>query len=508
MFTDYKNYDAMGLGELVNKGEVSPQELLAAAIARADQINPEINAIIHRFDERALALAETAMVGGNTGSAGAAGKCSLPAGPFKGVPFLLKDLLAAFAGEPITMGSRGIKFVPDYDSELVKRFKASGVNTFGKTNTPEFGLTITTEPKAHGATHNPHKLGYSSGGSSGGSAAAVAAGIVPMAAGGDGGGSIRFPASWCGVFGMKPSRGRNPMGPDTGEGWEGAVGEHVITRTVRDSALMLDQTAGHDIGAPYNIQLHEGSFFVASQEDPKPLRIALSRTPLVPNTDVDEEVMAALDATAKQLEALGHTVEEVEPEINPSTFWYDFFVVVCGHTASLSDFYEKTFGYEAVHQFEPSTKNMAMLGRSLSAGNFVNAKRGWHEAQMAMGRLLQDYDMMLCPTVPTPAVEHGVLTPSRLEELGMLASYRINIGKSLFDYGLVKTMAHPVLSKMAFTILGNVTGLPAMSVPLHQSKQGLPIGMQFYGRMCDEQTLFSLAGQLEREHLFIDTPSL
>ena len=485
MFKEYSQYDALGLGELVKKGEVSPSELLAAAIAKADQVNPDINAIIHRFDERALKNAD-----------------SLPEGPFQGVPFLLKDLLAAFAGEPISMGSRGVHFVPNYDSELVKRFKASGVNAFGKTNTPEFGLIITTEPKAHGPTPNPHRLGYSSGGSSGGSAAAVAAGIVPMAGGGDGGGSIRFPASWCGVFGMKPSRGRNPLGPDSGEGWEGAVGEHVLTKSVRDSAAMLDATAGHEIGAPYNIQQQTGSFLDSATKDPKPLHIALSRRPLVAGTEVDPEVMAALDKTAKQLEALGHTVVEAEPEIDIATFWYDFFVVVCGHTASLTDYCEKVFGYEAIHQFEPSTKNMTMLGRSLSAANFVNAKRGWHKVQLSMGHFLQAYDMMLCPTVPTTAVQHGVLPPSRLEELGMLVSYRINIGKSLFDYGLVKKMAHPVLSKMAFTMLGNVTGLPGMSVPLHMSQDGLPIGMQFTGRMGDEQTLFALAGQLEREGLF------
>ena len=485
MFKEYSQYDALGLAELVKKGEVTAVELLVAACAKADEVNPEINAIIHRFDERALANGD-----------------GLPDGPFQGVPFLLKDLLAAFAGEPITMGSRGINYVPNYDSELVKRFKASGVNTFGKTNTPEFGLMITTEPKAHGPTHNPHKQGYSSGGSSGGSAAAVAAGIVPMAGGGDGGGSIRFPASWCGVFGLKPSRGRNPMGPDSGEGWEGAIGEHVLTKSVRDSAAMLDATAGHEVGAPYNIQQQSDSFLEHALKDPKPLRIALARTPLVVDTEVDPEVMAALDKTAKQLEALGHTVVEAEPKIDISTFWYDFFVVVCGHTASLADYYEKVFGYETVHQFEPSTKNMTMLGRSLSAANFVNAKLGWHKAQLSMGRFLEEYDVMLCPTVPTTAVEHGVLPPSRLEELAMLASYRINIGKSLFDYGLVKKMAHPVLSKMAFTILGNVTGLPGMSVPLHMSEDGLPIGMQFTGRMCDEQTLFSLAGQLEREGLF------
>jgi len=197
MFKEYTQYDALGLAELVNSGQVSAKELLDAAVNQANKLNPKLNAIIHRFDERAYDAAQA----------------GLPKGAFTGVPYLLKDLSFYFSDEPLTMGSRSVNIMTDYDSEIVKRMKASGVNTFGKTNTPEFGLIITTEPKAHGATHNPFKKGYSSGGSSGGSAAAVASGIVPMAGAGDGGGSIRFPAAWCGAFGLKPSRGRNPIGP-------------------------------------------------------------------------------------------------------------------------------------------------------------------------------------------------------------------------------------------------------------------------------------------------------
>ncbi|MBQ0794550.1 amidase [Zhongshania sp.] len=482
MFKEYGEYDALGMANLVKAGEVTPAELLDAAIARANEINPAINAIIHRFDDRAYQYI----------------KDGLPQGPFTGVPFVLKDLLAAFAGEPMTMGSRGMAVVPSYDSELVRRYKASGVNIFAKTNTPEFGLIITTEPKAHGVSHNPRKLGYSTGGSSGGSAAAVAAGIVPMAHGGDGGGSIRFPASWCGVFGLKPSRGRNPLGPDQGEDWQGAVAEHVLTRSVRDSAAMLDCSSGHEIGAPYNIALPSATFLSATTRDPKPLRIALSRKPLV-NTSLDPEVDAALSKTAQQLRDLGHEVIEFEPDIHIDRFWRDFFVVVCGEVAAMVALYSRQYGKACVAKFEPATKNMAMIGRSLSAADLVAAKKGWHDIQLAMGRLLEHHDVMLCPTVPTPAVPHGVLPNSRIEELLMLASHRINVGKWLFSAGLVEQMATPVLAKMAFTIMGNITGLPGMSVPLHNSSDGLPIGMQFTGRMNDEATLFSLAAQLERD---------
>lgn len=482
MFKEYGQYDAMGLSMLVQAGELTSLELLEAAIARVNAVNPRLNAVIHRFDDRAFQHI----------------KDGLADGPFTGVPFVLKDLLAAFAGEPLTMGSRGMTAVPNYDSELVRRYKASGVNIFAKTNTPEFGLIITTESKAHGVCHNPHKLGYSTGGSSGGSAAAVAAGIVPMAHGGDGGGSIRFPASWCGVFGLKPSRGRNPLGPDHGEDWQGAVAEHVLTRSVRDSAAMLDCSSGHEIGAPYNIALPGGSFLAATERDPKPLRIALSRKPLI-DTFLHPDVEVALNKTAKQLQDLGHEVLEVEPDINISHFWRDFFVVVCAEVAAMVNNYRTLYGRASVDKFEPATKNMAMIGRSLSAADLVSAKKGWHDVQLAMGKLLERHDVMLCPTVPTPAVPHGQLPNSKIEDLLMLASHRFNIGKLLMRSGLVEQMASPVLEKMAFTIMGNITGLPCMSVPLHRSADGLPVGLQFTGRMNDEETLFSLAAQLERD---------
>lgn len=486
MFKEYKNYDALGLAKLVKDKQVSPKELLDAAIAQANAQNPKLNAIIHRFDERAFREL-------NSG---------LPQGVFHGVPFLLKDLMQVIEGEPYCMGSRGVHMVPDYDCELVKRYKASGVNTFGKTNTPEFGLIITTEPKAYGATHNPFKTGYSSGGSSGGSAAAVSAGIVPMAGANDGGGSIRFPSAWCGVFGLKPSRGRNPIGPDAGELWNGASIDHVITRSVRDSAAMLDVTHGHEIGAPYNIAPPTGSFLEAALRSPKQLRVALTSTPLVKNTKVDTDVLVTLKRTAKQLESMGHIVEEATPNINIDTLWHDFSVVVSAYTSFMCHDLEMKLGKQVTQNLEPMTRNMAMLGRSLSARDLVAAKQGWHDIQYRTGQFLTNYDLILCPTVPTPAVKHGVLPPSRFDELSMSMSANINIGKLAFKTGLVEKLSHPVLSKMAFTMLGNITGLPCASLPLGMSKKGLPIGMQLIGRMGDEETLLSVAGDFERAGLF------
>jgi len=490
MFKEYTQYDALGLAGLVNSGQVSAKELLDAAVNQANRLNPKLNAIIHRFDERAYNAAQK----------------GLPKGAFTGVPYLLKDLSFYFADEPLTMGSRSVNIVTDYDSEIVQRMKASGVNTFGKTNTPEFGLIITTEPKAHGATHNPFKKGYSSGGSSGGSAAAVASGIVPMAGAGDGGGSIRFPAAWCGAFGLKPSRGRNPIGPAFGEGWDGAIADHVITRTVRDSAAMLDATSGAEVGAPYVIAPPNGTFLQAAMRAPRPLTIALHQQPLIANTVVDKEVLAVLEQTAKQLEAMGHHVVPAEPNIDIEKFWHDFIVVVCAHTAFTIDDIEHRHGKKHVQNLEPQTYNMAMLGRSLSAVDLVHAKHGWHDSQYQTGKLLEQYDMILCPTVPTTAVKHGVLPPSRVEEILMgtsgLLNKGIDMGKYTFSSGMIEKLSHPVLSKMAFTLLGNVTGLPAMSLPLGKSKKGLPIGMQLIGRMNDETTLLSLAGEIERAGLF------
>ncbi|MFB2589044.1 amidase [Acinetobacter sp. c1-l78] len=488
MFKEYTQYDAMGLAELVKSKQVSAKELLDSAIAITNQHNPKLNAIIHRFDERAYNAIQQ----------------GLPDGVFTGVPYLLKDLLYEFADEPMSMGSRSVKFVPKQDNAIVQQIKATGVNIFGKTNTPEFGLIITTEPKAFGACQNPAKSGYSTGGSSGGSAAAVASGIVPMAGSGDGGGSIRFPASWCGVFGLKPSRGRTPISSVLGEDWNGAVINHVISRSVRDSAAMLDATSGIELGANYHSPRPEQSFLTASQTPSRPLKIAIHVRPLIANTVIDPEVMACLQQTAKHLESMGHHVDYAEPVFNQSQVWRDFLVMVCSHTAHQVHDLATRLGREHVSELEPQTLNMAMMGRSLSALDFLNAKQGWQDLRLATDRLLQDYDVILCPTVPTPAVKNGILPPKKADEIMMQATSGLKIGKMLLNSGMVEKLSQPVLPKMAFTILANMTGMPAMSVPLGMSAEGLPIGMQFIAGLNDEATLFSLAGDLEKAGLFQD----
>lgn len=481
MFKEYTQYDGMGLAELVNKGEVHPSEILEAAIARAEALNPSLNVIIHTFYDRARKMAQG----------------PLPEGPFKGVPFLLKDLVEYFEGEPMTMGSRGIRYIPKEHCELMKRYLKTGLVPFGKTNTPEFGLTITTEPKAHGPSHNPWKQGVSTGGSSGGSAASVAAGIVPLASGSDGGGSIRFPSACCGVFGMKPSRGLNPMGPQQGEGWDGAGASHVITRSVRDSAAMMDQTAGPEIGSPYRVSRDDKSYLDAIRIPPPPLRIAFSRKPFM-DTTLHPEAILGLEQTAKRLESLGHHVEEADPAIDRAHFWKHYVTVISANIAFEAQRIKKEFGKGAYRKLEPATHSMAMIGRSLTACDMVQSKMAWHEMQLAFGRFLETYDVFLTPTLVNPPFSHGAVNASALDEFSMSLSSLFPIGRILMKTGLVRLFSKKTLNQMGFTAIGNVTGLPGMSVPLHWTKDGLPLGMLFTGRMCGEHTLYRLAGQLEQ----------
>ena len=288
-FKDYDKYDAMGLADLVKKKELTPSELVEEAIALIEKSNPRLNAVVHKMYD--------------IGRATAKGK--LPDGPFHGVPFLLKDLLDAYAGVPLTSGSRAYRaYIPKEDSEMVRRYKKAGLVVIGKTNLPEFGLLGYTEPELFGPCRNPWNTEHTPGGSSGGSAAAVAVGMVPIASGGDGGGSIRIPASCCGIFGFKPSRGRNPTGPEYGELWQGAVVSHVLTRSVRDSAAALDAVQGPESGAPYVIAPPLMPYLEEIRREPKKLFIAVNTTSPV-GREVHPECIKAVEKTVKLLEGLG-----------------------------------------------------------------------------------------------------------------------------------------------------------------------------------------------------------
>ena len=488
-FKEYEQYDGLGLAELVRRKEVTPVELCEAAIERIEAINPEINAVITPMFDRARTAAGTMRF----------------EGPFAGVPFLLKDLMAACAGVPLSNGCKGLRhYIPQYDSDLVKRFKLAGVNVLGKTNTPEFGLVAYTEPELHGPTRNPWNTDHTPGGSSGGSAAAVASGMVPLASGGDGGGSIRIPSSCCGLFGLKPTRGRTPTGPDYGELWEGAAIEHVITRSVRDSAAMLDATCAPDLGAPYVIQQPERPYMDEIEQEPGKLRIAFTtRSPL--DTPVHPDIVKATLETALMLQKIGPTVEEAAPEVDGRALAMSYLSMYFGEVAADIDELKKVLGREANRDdVETLTWTLGLLGKATSAFSFVKAIRLWGRASRIMARFHETYHVYLTPTLAHPPIRVGALKPKPLEKAALGMVNKFGLGKLLKRAGVVEKLAMENLAKTPFTQLANFTGQPAMSVPLQWTSDGLPCGMHFMAAMGGEATLFRLARQLEEEKPWFD----
>lgn len=492
-FPEYDSYDGLGLAELVRRGEVSPAELVEAAIDHIERLNPQLNAVVHPMYEMAREQA----------------RGELPDGPFKGVPFLLKDLIDAYAGVPLTNGSRAYRhYIPPADSEIVRRYKQAGVVVLGKTNTPEFGLVAYTEPELFGPCRNPWQTDHTPGGSSGGSAAAVASGMVPLASGGDGGGSIRIPASHCGLFGLKPSRGRTPLGPDFGQLWHGAVSLHVLTRTVRDSAAMLDAIQGPDPGAPYIIPAPERPYLEEVHLPPGRLRIALDTASPV-GRGVDPECVEAVHTAARLLEGLGHHIEEARPQIDGPALAQSYITMYCGAVAVEVRRVERLFGPQAVRELEPATRTLGLLGQAVSAAEFSLALEEWDRAARAMGRFFQQYDLYLTPTVARPPVRIGELQPKPAEQRLMGLLNGVGSGRLWRAAGLLEKIALENLAPTPFTQLANLTGLPAMSVPLHWTPEGLPVGVQFVAPFGQEGRLFRLAGQLEQAAPWFDRrPSL
>lgn len=488
-FTEYERYDALGLAELVRNGDVTPGELCEAAIFAIERANPALNAVVTPMFDLGRQAAEG----------------SLPDGPFRGVPLLIKDLGYAYAGVPLSRGCRALKdFIPDHDDEMVSRLKKTGAVILGKTNTPEFGLLGVTEPELFGACRNPWNTDHTPGGSSGGSAAAVAAGMTPFAAGGDGGGSIRIPAACCGLFGLKPTRGRNPSGPDHGRVWQGAVQEHVITRTVRDSAAMLDRTQGADSGAPYEIRRPQGSYLEATGQDPGSLKIAFNtRSPL--NTEVHADCIAAVEKTARLLDDMGHHVEEAAPGVDGQALAKSYLCMYFGEVAADIEALSTVLGRKARQgDVETLTWTLGLLGRTFSSMDMVGAMRQWDLAARHMGRFFETYDLYLTPTIAHPPARIGELKPSAAEELLMKLVNTLKMGWLLKASGLMDQMAEKSLGRTPFTQVANLCGLPAMSVPLYWSGEGLPLGSQFIARFGNETLLFQLAAQLEQARPWFD----
>jgi amidase len=479
---EYLAHDAIGLAALVRRGEIAAADLVETAIGRIERLNPRVNAVIHRMDDAARQSA----------------RAPRGDGPFAGVPLLLKDLVSTVAGEPFRCGSRFLRgFVPPHDSELVTRYRRAGFLLLGKTNTPEFGLTPFTEPSLCGPTRNPWDLSRTAGGSSGGSAAAVASGMVPAATGGDGGGSIRIPASCCGLFGMKPTRGRVPTGPDFGEIWHGAVVEHVVTRSVRDSAAILDATQGPDPGAPYVAPAPARPYLEEIGHPPGKLRIGFSPVPWL-GGNVHPDCLTALSETARLLEGLGHQVEEASPQIDGPGFCRAFLTMVCAELRGDIDDAELVLGRRGRRtDFEPATWGLSRLGGAIPASEFARAIRFLQRVARQTSPYFERYDVVLTPTVSSPPFPTGALQPTPGEERSLDILGRIGSGNLLRWLHVLEQTADKVFQWIPWTPVLNATGQPAMSVPLCWNAAGLPIGMHFIGRYGDEATLYRLAAQLE-----------
>ena len=488
-FDEYTRHDAVALAGLVRRGEVSPAELVEAAIARIDAHDTTLNAVVRK--RYGLARDE-------------AGRVDRDA-PLAGVPFLVKDLIATIAGEPTGNGNRLLATrVMPRDSELVRRYRAAGLVIVGRTNTPEFGLVPYTEPVLYGPTRNPWSLEHSPGGSSGGSAAAVAARYVPMASGGDGGGSIRIPASCCGLFGLKPSRGMTPSGPEFGELWRGFAVEHAISRSVRDSAALLDATAGADPGAPYAAPQRARPFVDEVRTEPGCLRIAFTANPLF-GAQVHGDCIAGLHNTAALLESLGHHVEEATPPVDGPACALAFVTVLAAELRAEIEAVAAMFGRPPqAEDFEVASYCMGLLGKSLGAAEYAGAARTLQLAARRIAPFFEQYDVLLTPTLGAPPARTGALQPTAAELRLMRVVNAFGAGRLLKARGIVQRLADKTFDYIPFTPLFNATGQPAMSVPLHWNAAGLPVGMQFVARLGDEAMLFRLAGQLEQARPWFD----
>ena len=483
MLDEYCQADAIRLGELVRRRELSARELVEAAIESIERVNPELNAVVLPLYEQARRRADALLP---TGSA------------LAGVPMLLKDLLSPLAGVPFTSGSRYYKdLVADCDAEMVLRYRRAGLSIVGKTNTPEFGIMPVTEPVLFGACKNPWDTGRTPGGSSGGAAAAVASGMVPVAHGGDGGGSIRIPAACCGLFGLKPTRGRNPAGPHQTEHWFGLAAEHVLTRSVRDSAAMLDISAGPEPTSPYHAPVRERPFLEEVGLPPRKLRIAFTDQPHLP-ARVHADCKRALRDAALLLEDLGHEVVEATPELNPEPLAEAFFTIVCGSVAAAIRTAELETGQRPQrHQLELATWLAGMLGNELTAGDAFAAWTVLHAQARSVHRFFEEHDVLLTPTLGSPPLAIGELEPRGAEALAQRTIANFGLGSILKLRRVIKRTVGRIFGFVPFTPLANITGQPSMSVPLYWNQQGLPIGTSFTARFGEEGLLFRLAGQLE-----------
>ena len=453
--------DATAQAELVRDKQIKPEELLDGTIERIERLNPKLNAVVlPMYDQARAAIA-----------------AGLPDGPFTGVPFVLKDLGTMYAGVVQTQGSAFCKdLVSPLDSELTRRYKAAGLVICAKTNTPEFGLTPTTESRLFGAAHNPWNLDHSTGGSSGGSAAAVASGMVPFGHANDGGGSIRIPASCCGLFGLKPTRARITAGPLLGDIMGGLINEHCVSRSVRDSAALLDATAGSMPGDPYVAPQQERPYIEEVGASPGRLRIAYT-TSTFNTAPLHEDCIAAVKDAVALLTDLGHEVEEASPPVQGEQLIQSFTQLwAAGNAWGIDTLAMFTGKQPKEEDFEILTWALYKIGREITATQYLTAITSMQTLARQIAGFHQTYDVWLTSALSQPPAELGHFQSTAEDPmLGFTRSA---------DY-------------VPYTPIQNATGQPAMSVPLYWNEAGLPIGLHFAGRFGEEATLFRLASQLE-----------
>ncbi|WP_042150075.1 amidase [Paucisalibacillus sp. EB02] len=485
MVFDYKQYDGLSLAELIRKKEVKAEEVQEMAIQEIEKKNPILNAVIHK-------MYESKDNGKSTGI-------------FAGVPVLTKNISQESKGHPMSAGSRVLAdYKADNDSEFVRQIKNTGVSIIGQTNVPEFALMGITEPTLYGPTRNPWNTDYTPGGSSGGSAAAVASGMVPIAGANDGGGSIRIPGAFCGLFGIKPTRGRVPVGPVRGRGWQGASVDHILSRTVRDSAAMLDQYQ-YDRANAFIAPPFDGSYLAAVQT-PINRSLKIAFTTLSPlGTPVDEECEEAVHKTVKLLESMGHYVEEKEAPVNGKQLAESYMMMYFAEVSSTLRELESVIGRKITFKdVEPTTWILGLLGKVVTAEEFLTSLKFWDEVAIQMENFHDEYDFYITPTTAYPPSKIGELDQTSFEKTLIRVVGGLRLGGVLKKSGFVEEVANKSLMRTPFTQLANLTGQPAMTLPMHLTKDNLPCGVQVMARRGRDDFLFQLAGELEGTEYWID----
>ncbi|KKE78934.1 amidase [Oceanobacillus caeni] len=485
----FLSLDATEMATLIQKKEVSAKELMEMAFERLEEVQPILNVATHTRKEKALKEAES---------------LSIENAPFNGVPILMKNISQSIEGEPLTAGSELLQgIISTNESYFVKKFRDAGFRFMGHTNTPEFALKNITEPRVYGPTRNPWNKEFSPGGSSGGAAAAIASGIVPLAGASDGGGSIRIPASFTSLFGLKPTRGRTPVGPGVGRQWQGASIDFVLSRSVRDSAAMLDILQVVQPEAAYQTPLFSGSYRETMVQDfNKSLRIAFSTKSPV-GTPVSEDAKLAVEKLVKSLESEGHHVEEVDGPVDGVQLMKDYYLMNSGEMNATIIELEHALGRElTAEDMEMESWVLHDAGKSVSAAMYTESLSSWDKAAGQMANFHRVYDFYITPATAFTAPRIGELTPSKEKHERFVEE--VALAKNVEEQQqIVYDMFLPSLTYTPFTQLANLTGQPAMSVPIYLSEDGLPLGVQVMAQKGEEHRLLQLAYQLEQSDLWV-----